>query len=178
MQRGGKGDGRACELEVDVSRILCIQCCELLSRRTCCCDNVNITMHCAHHTTLLRGGDGSVRITLQNCTSLMAHWQTVLRNPSDIVVLLETCVTQRQQDALDRKARACSLRFLWGKPLPQCEDPGRNGLLGKSGGVALLGGGDWSAKAVDLGLELEALLAPSKRTAAKCTIKTYSFYLF
>ena len=105
-----------------------------------------------------RGGSAGMEIVLQNCTSLMAHWTAILRCPSDIVVLVETRVTRMQQCALRDKAKSRGLCFEWGAPVRDSVEQDRNGLLGKSGGVAVLTGNGWRPTRVDLGVELEAPL--------------------
>ena len=104
----------------------------------------------------MRGGRVCMELALQNCTSLMAHWQVLLRASVDIMVLVETKVNLVQQRALSEKARSMGLVFAWGRHLCDSEQEGRNGLLGKSGGVAILTSNGWVPKCVDLGIEMEA----------------------
>ena len=115
-----------------------------------------------------------LKFLFANCTSLMAHWQSLFCDNTEITCLVETRVNAREQAMLTSKLRSRSFTSCWSAPSPTSA---ANGMLGKSGGVLIATSDDWRLDKMDNHLELETSNTNYLLVHATNDIRKESIYL-
>ena len=113
--------------------------------------------------TRRRDAFGSVvRCVTCNVTSLSMRWQATFAKQADFLCLTETRVDMREAEWLGRAAATKGWQVTWSGFVPLAARTVGGGMLGRSGGTAILAGKGWSCTGA---LDDLKLLAPKQHYA-------------